>query len=126
MKLEPVAEYLEVQNLGIRGQTLFVNQLPADLEPAVLLRDPFGGAEIQHELPGYRRASFQVIVRAKDYLEGQSLALSIAAALTLENASMTGLSIQFMRPRHDPFTFAPSPGNALEWVVNIDAAYVLV
>lgn len=129
MNLEPIALYLEQQTqppLGIRGQSLFINALPADTEPAILLRDPFGGAEILHELPGYRRASFQVIVRAKDYREGQTLSKAVSSALTMENASLTGMDIKFMRPRHDPFTFAPSPGNSLEWVVNIDAAYVLV
>lgn len=125
MKLEPMAERLESEGLGSQGDDIFINFMPAE-KTGLLLRYPFGGVMIDHDLPGYRKGSFQLIARGKDYETALELINQAIAALEMEEADLTGLRVKYMRPRHDPFTFPTSVGNNVEFLVNIDVCYVIL
>jgi hypothetical protein len=129
MKLESIAEKLEIAGVGARGDKVFVNHMPPMITVGVLLREPFGGTMIDPELPNFRKTSFQLIVRSNN---------DMAAALALMNQALAGIVteteqnypqgmfVKYVRQRHEPLRFPITPGNALELLVNIDVCYVLV
>jgi hypothetical protein len=125
MMLEPIAERLELQGLGVQGHDIFINFMPAEAT-GLLLRYPVGGMGIDHDLPGYRKGSFQLIARGKEFEETKTLINQAVLALEMAEADLTGMRVKYMRPRHDPFTFPPSVGNNIEFVVNVDCAYVIL
>ncbi len=63
MNLLPLAKLLQTKQVGITGQTIFVNMIPISAPKGVLLRNDLPGTEIDYELPGYFKTGFVVIVR---------------------------------------------------------------
>lgn len=125
MNLEGVAQILQAAGVGVPGQTIFVNFMPAD-KKGMLLRQGFGGTPIDPELPGYRKSSFMLIVRDKQYQAGKALIDAAMASLTLEDVSAGGMKINYMRPRNEAFVYQPSPGSNIEFTTNIDCSYVIL
>ena len=65
MNLMPLITLLQTSGLGVPGQTIFLNMMPAEADSAILLRNPLSGTKIDYELPDYYRSQFQLIVRGK-------------------------------------------------------------
>jgi hypothetical protein len=127
MNLRPIVTMLEDAGLGAAGRTIFVNMMPAECEDGILVRQYFGGTKIDHELPGYRKTTFMLICRSKDYERAETLIEQAVTALTIkEETERDGIVWKFMRPDTEPFVYPLSVGGLLEFQVNIDAAYVLV
>lgn len=124
MKLEPVLQKLVDDGLGVAGQDLFVHRMPDTVTVGALLLSKLSGTPIDHELPGYRKTSFQVIVRHTDYVQGEQLAEQISSALTIRNAQVGSLKVKYIQPMHEPVIFPISEGDHLEISVNYDAVYV--
>lgn len=127
MSLTKIAEILEDAGVGTRGREIFVNFLPAPSREGILLRDPFGGMTIDHELPGFRQTDFMLISRANGYQASMELMTKAIDALgALKKVERHGLYIHYMRARHEPFAYAPSPSGLVEMIVNIDSCWVIV
>lgn len=127
MKLDVVAQMLVDANVGVLGKTIFKNFMPAEAKLGVLLRDGFSGTRIDHELPGFHRTDFQLIVRSDDYLTGQTLIEDAIIALTVEKQTVVDtMDIHYMRARSLPFAYPLSPGNLMEFVTQIDVAFNIV
>lgn len=126
MKLMPLANLLEAAALGVKGDTLFLDMMPAEAEQAILLRNPLTGTKINHELPGFFQTDFQVIVRtpASLYDEGEALIGQVVAALTLAEAQVEDHHFNYCRPRTEPVAFPLSKGNLLEFNVTFDCCFV--
>lgn len=124
MNLEIVLDRLEEQGVGTAGKDLFINFIPQDAT-GILVRDYFGGTKVDHELPGYFRARFMLIARAKDYLASQTLLRQAVAALTVKIPEKFGdVDVRFMRPMGLPFPYAPTPGQNLEVATNMECRYI--
>lgn len=123
MKLETVAKMIELAGVGIRGVDIFIGHMPAERD-GILLRQPFGGTPIDHELPGWLKTDYQLIVRAKTYLAGDSLIKAAIMAASTLNGVTASAKFLYMRPRHQPLNYPISPGSRFEFVVNMDACYV--
>jgi len=128
MKLEGIQDYLEAEDVGETGVDLFINHMDDEVKEGVVLMSPLTGTYIDHELPNYRKGSFQVIVRARDYESGDELARTISDLLTLENTRTTidDMAIKYMRPKHEPIVFPRLQGGGLEFSVNFEVAYVII
>lgn len=129
MLLKIIAEYAESINAGTIGRDLFAYNMPETSNLGVLLRQPLTGAEIDYELPGYRKAKFQVIVRCKPVEIEQGLVKItefVDMITVLSEMNLSGMQIKYMRPRHDPVLYPVSEGNNLEYSVNFDVVYVIV
>jgi hypothetical protein len=126
MNVMPLANLLEGAGLAKKGETLFVNMLPAEARQAVLLRSPLNGTPIDYELPGYFHAQFTVVVRtpAADYEAGLELIDSVTQALTLSEAQVENQFYNYCRPKTLPVTFPLSKGNLLETSIQFEANYV--
>lgn len=125
MKLDVLAQALEDALVGKIGRDIFVHFMPDQIVEGVLLLNSLSGAAIDHELPGYRRSTFQVIVRHQDYDEGEALARTVAGILTMEYETFTGVTTRYVRPKHDPVVYPVSKGDNLEFSVNYEAVYIL-
>jgi len=128
MDLHSVAVYLAEQDIGLRisgsEKNLFVHHMPARVASGVLLRQSFVGTPVDHELPGFYKTSFQVIVRHGDYKKGEALALSVRGVLTIRMERQVGnMWVRHILPRHEPLVYPVSEGDRLEWSINFDAVY---
>ena len=124
MRLESIAEKLEVDGVGTRGASLFVHRMPENVDRGVLLLSRLAGTPINHELPGLRRTSFQVIVRDIDYASGYAKAEQISQLLSIENQLVGDMNIHWILPKHEPVVYPVSKGDLLEISVNFEAVYV--
>lgn len=125
MNLVPFAEYIEGLGLGEQGKTLFINHMPQDATNAVLLRERLIGAQLDHDLPGYIKFQFQVIVRSSNYLAGQTLATDIAKYLRLHGGQELGeYHVKYVRPQNVPVPYPISSGELVEWNTDFDACVV--
>jgi len=126
MNVMPLVNHLEALGLGAKGDTLFVNMLPAEARQAILVRSPLSGTPINYELPGYCRATFSVIVRtpASEYEAGMALMQAVTEALSVDNLQVETQYFNFVRPRTQPVVFPLSKGNLLEISAQFDANYV--
>lgn len=123
MNLVPLIERLESAGVGTPAQTLFVNMLPADVNKGLLLRSPLAGTPINHEIPGYFKAKFQLIARARHDEEGMDLINQATQALTLYETQLGPMYVKYMRPSTLPAVFPLSKGNLLEFNVYFEICY---
>lgn len=133
MKLARMVDLLVEARVGAPGSTIFTNFMPSECTRGVLLRNNLGGVEIYHELPGYYQSEPQAIVRAQTIEDGESLAESVMAALTVHQTrtlqDSTGrdvMQLNYLRPKHEPIVFPRSDGNGREWSINFSACYVVL
>jgi len=124
MNLMPLITLLQTSGLGVPGQTIFLNMMPAEADSAILLRNPLSGTKIDYELPDYYRSQFQLIVRGKSYKAAQAVSDQAIAALTLVNTQVGTLYFNFCRPKTEPVAFPLSKGNLIEFNVNFEVNFV--
>lgn len=122
--LEALAQLLQDTGLGVQGENIFVHMMPSSVSQGILLLSPLSGVPIDHELPGYRKTSFQAIVRHTSHASGKALAEQMSNALSLVNTTLSGYDVKFILPRHEPVVFPVSEGDFLEISVNFEAVYV--
>lgn len=124
MNLLPSAQLLEDARLGRQGKDIFINMIPAEAPQGLLLRNDLRGTEIDHELPGYYKAGFQLIARSPNYVDGQALIETAIVALTIAQPTQVGgQHFVYMRPRTLPVVFPLSKGSLLEFAVWIDCCF---
>jgi hypothetical protein len=121
-----LANLLEAKELGVKGDNLFVDILPAEIEQAILLRNPSSGTLINHELPGFFKTEFQLIVRvpAGSHDAGDELINNVVKALSMEFVQIENHFYQYCRPRNEPVVSALPPGSLLELNVTFACCFV--
>lgn len=126
MKLEAMATIISNAGVAVQGTSLFINFIP-DNRPGLLLRDYFGGTPRDHELPGYIKAPFMLIGRGPDIVTVKAQVKAAVAALEaagLTQATVGGITLNYLRGRNEPFSYASSLGQNWESTVTMDACYV--
>lgn len=124
MNLLPLAQRLQTANLGVMGTSIFVNMMPTECESGVLLRQPLTGTRIDYELPDYYKTRVQVIVRTREFKEGQALMKQVTAALLIQSDEQVGdMFIRYLRPLTKPVSFPVTLGNFIEFTVPMDVCY---
>lgn len=123
MDLMPIANKLEFEGLGVQGKSLFINFMPMEAKKAIMLRSPLTGVDIDHELPGYFRSPFMVVVRSPEYTSALELMREVMLALTIYNQDLDGMSVKHMYPTTLPISFPVSDGNFYEVQVNFHTAF---
>ena len=124
MDMMPIANKLQSLNLGEQGKTLFINFMPMECKNGILLRSPLSGTQIDHELPGYYKTEFNVIVRGHDYMAAAAKMQQVMTALCIFETTLDGVQFKYVRPKTLPVTFPVSEGNFFEIQVGFDANYV--
>ena len=127
MNLMPLADLLEGAGVGVKGSSLFVNQMPPAAERAVMLRSPLAGSKINYELPGFYQTEFQVIARSHSFDDGDALIREAMDALLIEfETDIDTMRVNYCRPATEPVTYPLSLGNLLEFSVRFDICFVKV
>jgi hypothetical protein len=124
MNLRPLLDRLADEGLGTVGLTLFIQHIPEKVAEGIVLMLPASGVMIDHELPQYRSTGFQLVVRDKNYEDGNAMAQAASSALTLGETTLDGMLVKFCRPRHEPLPFQRSQGGYWEFSVNFDFTYL--
>lgn len=123
MNLLPIAQKLEADGLGVLAETIYVNTIPVESPQGILLRGKLQGTKIDHELPGYYKTQFQLIVRAATYTVGETLIKQVIQALTVNDRQVGSIFVRYMRPVTKPVVFPLSKGNLLEFAADFDVAF---
>lgn len=123
MDLKGIQEYAETLGLGTMGTDLFISNMPETRKEGVVFLQDLEGTPINHEIPGYRKGDFQIVVRSASYTVGLVRAEEIATAFTLVNQTISGRFYRYIRPLHEPVPYPVSKGNLQEFSVNYQACY---
>lgn len=123
MNLLALLDLLAAAGLGVVGESLFVHSMPLQANRAVMLRQNLTGTPIDHELPGFYKSSFQVIVRTPTYKDGESLAKSVMAALTLSEAQIGDMYVRYCRPVATPVPYPLTDGNMIEHNIQMSICF---
>lgn len=130
MKLELIAKVIEDANLGVIGQTIFVNSMPAEVQKGVVLKNPLAGIDISPYLPGYYRGRLQAIVRAPTHEDGDNLAELVGRSLKMFNREFRDtdgsllLKVNHIFPAQLPIVYPHTPSRSIEWSLNYVTSYV--
>lgn len=125
--LRKVRDYLEAQ-MALDGSAIKpkVFYMPEDFSEGVVLLPDLTGALIAHEMPGFRKGRFQVIVRAPNHISGEALADDMVRKLTMLNVEIhPTVLVNYIRARHDPIPYQKSKGGYFEFSTNFDFCAVL-
>jgi hypothetical protein len=127
MDLKPLIDKLADEGFGIFGTDLFIFQMPPGPRQAIMLRERLQGTPINHELPGYFRTIFQMVVRHPSYVDGMALAKQVSAALavTQEGTVVGPQTFNYIRAQTEPVGFPVSEGNLIEFSVFFDVCYTV-
>lgn len=122
-----MADALHDKGVAIKSKTVFTNNIPATVGLAVGLFGKLTGDTIDYELKGFRKTTFQLVVRCQLLTDGEVLIRQAVEAITFEKRTdFPGFQINYIRPKHDPVNYPISDGNKTEFSVNFDACFVIV
>ena len=125
MKLEAVAQILHDGGIAIKGQNLYIHNMPESRQSGVLLiDDPDMPTDIDEYIPKLRKSHFRAVVRAPTYQEAMALAGQVSAALNVYNQTVNGLKFLRLRPTYEPIAFPNTEADVIEVSVNLWAAYI--
>lgn len=126
--LSDIAVFMEEQELGALSgydKDIFVYAMPDTVTSGMLLKDFALGTNYDHELPKYMKTEFVVVVRSKDFAEGEEKAKAVSDTLTVANQTVGTLNVNYIRPRHVPMVFPVSEGDLIEFLLTFDACFVM-
>lgn len=126
MKLEAVGEILHDEGIAIAGSTLYIYNMPENMQNGVLLiDDPDTPTECDEYIPKLKKSDFRAIVRAGDYETGMALAYQVRNALDKYNyTAANGLKLLRLKPTYDPIAYPVSESDVVEVSVNLWTAYI--
>jgi hypothetical protein len=125
MDLEPIAALLEQNGCGKQGKTIFINEMRAG-DAGLLLKASYKGTKINYELPGFYKTEFSLIARGKGYAPTKAQIDAAMQVLTITLESQVGpMLVKYLRPRTLPVSYPIPPAGMVEFVANIDCAFVL-
>lgn len=128
---EHISPILVTAKLGTAGVDLFAHRMPAGITSGIVIVGDLAGAQIDHDLPGWRIGRIQVIVRNASHIAGTALAHKIIQALTLGEHSLpaaggaSALRLRRLRPLHDPIAYPRSDGDLIEFSINFEGAWTV-
>lgn len=123
--LAEFAAYLEVNDCGVMGESIFVNQMSSDEAGILLFGDPEGF--MQHtEIENYYRGVYNVTVRHKDTQEGETLADKVFKLLRRQNGLTLGnYRILFSKAEMLPHSFRRNDAGFVEWLLVFDTSFTV-
>lgn len=124
MNILPFAQRLQAQGLGTVATNIFINTFPAKVVSGILIRLRPAGVPFDHDLPGYLKGTFQLIVRGANFEETQTLASNAVKALTLGKMTLGPYRINYARATVVPTPFPLSEGNLVEFSTDIEFCLV--
>jgi len=110
---------------GQISSPIYMYHLPESVSEGILLLGSASGAKLDADLPDYKKAKFQAIVRSNNFQSGYDLAKQVMSIFKeIKSYSDDVAFIHFIQPLHDPIAFPSSKGNFTEFSVNFETVYV--
>lgn len=124
MNLEALVTRLATATLGTPGQSIFVNEMPSGCSAGILLLDAYAGTPVNAELEGYYRTEFRLIVRAVDYVAGQTLAKQASVVLKTRTGYVAAtMAVSQCLALNLPRSYRRSVGGYWEFEVDFEIAF---
>jgi len=125
MELEPIAALLEQNGCGVQAQSIFINEMRVG-DSGILLKASYKGTVINPEMPGYYKGEFALVARGAGYAQTRALITQAMAVLNIKGDTQVGpMLVKYLRPRTLPVSYPIPASGLVEFVANIDCAYVL-
>lgn len=124
MNLIDVLTVLEDEGYGRIGASLFLSNMPLEISEGVMVRNPLTGVKIDHELPGYFKTTFQLIIRGKDLPIAMAKADEISKLLTMYETELDTMHVNYMRPQTKPIPYPITKSNLIEVTANFEVCFV--
>lgn len=115
LHLDWVAALLEAEGHGTLTEDIFIGSIPAELDNAIMLRDPLTGHEVNEEIPNWYNTNFQVIVRDEDEAQGAARAEAIFKMLFQNHVETPELTVVKMFPRTKPVMYPRNDADHIEF-----------
>lgn len=123
--VEDLGTLIESAGLGTIGKDLFLYHSPAEVENCIIVFPSNEPAAIDAELPFYRKARFQLIVRNVRYQDGLDVSKALSDALTFTEKETTQMKIKRCRPLYEVRIYRRSEAGVIEFSVTYELIYVL-
>ncbi len=121
MNLKP---FHSIVKTDLPDEKVFMHEMPDLFDRAILLKVGAGGAVEDKNIPCYKKARLQAIIREKEFEEGYALADQVKASLNKSRLTSELVYILKIDPLHDPIPFRRSEGGYIEFSVNFKAVYI--
>jgi len=104
---------------------VFIYHMPETANKGILLLHHLTGAKNYPDLPNYRRAKFQAIIRHTNFEQGYQAALQVMDVYrNIKFITNENTYFDYIEPLHDPVAFPASTGDYIEYGVNFETTYV--
>lgn len=120
-----LANWLATKGHGEIGKTIFIGNMPSKVKRGILILPPLIGARYDHEIPGYIKSRFEVMVRCTNPAVDVEYVKAITRDLSFKRERLGDYWVNFCRPVHEPVPFPASDGDLTEWSVHVDVCYVV-
>ncbi|MDE4297088.1 minor capsid protein [Phaeobacter gallaeciensis] len=118
--------------LGVAGESLFRQFMPAETLIGIYSREPLDGIPFDPYMPGRYRGRIQIITRHTDPVLGKKLAQDVQKVLTVwspedyePNAERGAASISLFIPETLPIQFPRLEGDGIEWSQHFKTVFVV-
>jgi hypothetical protein len=122
MIFDILEQKIQDAGLAVAGQTLFRNNMPADVMIGVMTRVPLEGLQVDANMPGRHKGRMQVITRHTDPVLGAKLSADVTKVLQVQamerydaTAERGRASISLFYPETLPIQFPRLDGGGLEF-----------
>lgn len=125
-KLDGVAEILVAEGIATPGVSLYIYNMPENMQNGVvLLDDPDMPTEIDEYIPKLKKSNFRAVVRGGNFVDAMQLARQVQTALDKYNyTASNGLKFLRIKPTYDPIPYPVSESDVIEVSVNLWTAYI--
>lgn len=114
MWIEDLAVHLRSLAIPGLGDEVYIYDLPFDDVTKALLVPPFQGIQIDKELPGYFKGSFQLTVRSKTGKVCEDIANLLAPALQCDEEVRGDTLFRYVHQRYLPVVYPKTAGGHFE------------
>lgn len=126
-----IARKMVAANLGVIGETIFLDEMPASANYGIMIKSPLAGIRVDQNLPGYYKPDLQLIVRHRDAVEGGVIADRLLQALTVNAPELhiedsgTRIQINLFVPKTLPIRYPRLTGDLIEWSCNFQTSFTI-
>lgn len=133
MRWDLIARRIQDQGLGVEGQTLFIYEMPANVEEGILIKPPLKGVSVDHYIPGYHTCDLQIVIRGLTYeatLVRATAIYNLFHGHSRVEYTEIGSSDVVMKTKQVladtlPISFPRLEGNGIEFSANFNAVFSL-
>jgi len=116
--------FYTIVKTALPSEKITMYEMPDNIDRGVLLKVGAGGAMLDQDLPGYKRARLQAVIRETEFQRGYSLATQVSAYLNKRRLTSESVYILRVNPLHDPIPYRKSEGGYIEFSVNFETVYI--